>query len=226
MLAMADEAGNVMASLPGLADAARVTIPECEKALEKLSSPDAHSRSKEKEGRRIEDIDGGWNIINRNKYRDKASNRSEYFREYRRKERAAKGLFPQDGQEETTETAQSKQPRLIEPTEFAAYWNQHSSLPGIQNMNPSRVRQLKTRAKEATFAENWKAIIRKLSESTFHTGNNDREWKATVDWILKNDTNYMKILEMPDRKSQIAKALGKKETTLEDAIKLEKELGL
>jgi hypothetical protein len=235
MLAMADMEGNVMASLPGLADASRVTIPECEMALEKLSSPDLHSRSKEKDGRRIEDVDGGWNIINRNKYRDMQADRTEYFREYRRKERsknglAKKSLFREDEPKEQatsrTKPPQAKTEPEIGTAEFIAYWNQHGSLPNIQNMNPSRVRQLKTRKKEKVFFDNWKSIINKLSESTFHTGNNDRGWKATVDWILKNDTNYMKILEMPDRKSSVDIALGRTGKTLAEAEQLEKELGL
>ena len=69
MLAMADANGFVFASLPGLADVARVTADECREALACLSSPDLDSRSKEKEGRRIEGIDGGWFLINHEKYR-------------------------------------------------------------------------------------------------------------------------------------------------------------
>ena len=49
---------------------------------------------------------------------------------------------------------------------------------------------------EPVFADNWQAIIDKLSRSPFHTGQNDRAWQATVDWILKNSTNYVKILEI------------------------------
>jgi hypothetical protein len=119
-----------------------------------------------------------------------------------------------------------KASEVISSNEFAERWNQFDSLPAIQSMNQTRIRQLKTRAKESEFADNWKSIIRKLSESDFHTGNNDRGWKATVDWILKNDTNYMKILEMPDRKSSIDNALGRKPKTAAEVEQLEKELGL
>ena len=27
------------------------------------------------------------------------------------------------------------------------------------------------------------------------TGNNDRKWKADLDWLIKNDTNMLKVLE-------------------------------
>jgi hypothetical protein len=82
MLAKANRDGVVEASLPGLADASRVSIDECVAALKCLSSPDKYSRTKDFEGRRIEEIDGGWRIMNHAKYRAKmnADERREYFR--------------------------------------------------------------------------------------------------------------------------------------------------
>ena len=85
MLALADQNGNVEASIPGLADAARVSIEECQTALKKLSSPDPFSRSQEAEGRRIVAIEGGWHLVNHAKYAKKAKSRAEYFRQYRQK---------------------------------------------------------------------------------------------------------------------------------------------
>ena len=70
MLALADAHGEVHASVPGLAHAARVSLDGCRHALERLSSPDDESRSKEDGGRRIRAIDGGWFLINHEKYRD------------------------------------------------------------------------------------------------------------------------------------------------------------
>lgn len=86
MLAMADSQDCVAASVPGLADLARVSIEQCEDAIKKLMSPDPYSRTKDNEGRRIAEIDGGWMILNRNKYRElgAAEDRREYKREYMR----------------------------------------------------------------------------------------------------------------------------------------------
>lgn len=69
MLALSDKKGCVWASVPGLADAARVSLEECEEALVKLSSPDPYSRTQTAEGRRIEAIDGGWLLINHAKFK-------------------------------------------------------------------------------------------------------------------------------------------------------------
>lgn len=70
MLALADRRGRVMSSVPGLADASRVSIQECEEALAILKAPDPYSRTPEYEGRRIETCDGGWLLLNYQKYRE------------------------------------------------------------------------------------------------------------------------------------------------------------
>ena len=71
MLATADACGRVEGSIPGLAHIARVTVEECERALDRLMSPDPYSRTKDREGRRVEEIDGGWRILNYGKYRER-----------------------------------------------------------------------------------------------------------------------------------------------------------
>jgi hypothetical protein len=70
LLALSDKDGYVAGSIPGLADLARVSIAECEQALEKLQQADKYSRSPEHDGRRLEVVEGGWLILNRAKYRD------------------------------------------------------------------------------------------------------------------------------------------------------------
>lgn len=87
LLAMSDADGMVEGSIPGLAHLAGITIEECEMSLKKLSAPDKYSRTPDNEGRRIKSIDGGWMILNRAKYRDKDSPRTEYMREYMRERR-------------------------------------------------------------------------------------------------------------------------------------------
>lgn len=70
ILAMKDRDGVVAASVPGLARRAGVNVQQCEDALNKFLAPDKYSRTKEHEGRRIEAIDGGWYVLNHDKYRD------------------------------------------------------------------------------------------------------------------------------------------------------------
>ena len=70
MLAKADRLGRVHASVPGLAHLARVSLEECKSALATFQRPDPYSRTPDHEGRRIEPIDGGWLLLNYQKYRE------------------------------------------------------------------------------------------------------------------------------------------------------------
>lgn len=91
MLAMADSKGRVWASVPGLANRARVPVEDAQDAINRFLSPDPYSRTPDFDGRRIEPIDGGWRLLNHAKYRqirdDEAAKESK--RNYINKRRAA-----------------------------------------------------------------------------------------------------------------------------------------
>lgn len=70
MLVMADKDGFVEATVPGLAHFAGLSVQETLESLHVLLSPDEFSRTKAYEGRRVEEIEGGWLIFNHSKYRD------------------------------------------------------------------------------------------------------------------------------------------------------------
>jgi hypothetical protein len=70
MLAMADKRGRVFASIPGLANRARVALEATEQALNRFMEPDVYSRTADYDGRRIIPIDGGWMLLNYQKYRE------------------------------------------------------------------------------------------------------------------------------------------------------------
>ena len=73
LLAMADRDGVVEASIPGLARAAVVPVPDAEEAVRRLSEPDPYSRTPDHDGRRMEPVAGGWRLLNYGLYREKAS---------------------------------------------------------------------------------------------------------------------------------------------------------
>lgn len=103
LLAMADKDGIAEASLPGLAKIAGLSIAETEAGIKSLTSPDKYSRTKDFDGRRIEEIDGGWKVLNHPKYRAKMSvdERREYKRlkqqEYRAAAKSTKSTGGQSG---------------------------------------------------------------------------------------------------------------------------------
>lgn len=90
MLAMKDETGFVAVSRPGLIRAANITPEEFNTAIQTLESPDPDSRTDDYEGRRVARIEGGWVILNHEKYRLHDEKKKDYHREYMREWRAKK----------------------------------------------------------------------------------------------------------------------------------------
>jgi hypothetical protein len=101
LLSLANRTGFVSGSLPGIAHIARVAQDETEQALDKLSSPDPHSRTTDYEGRRIEPVQGGWQILNYSHYRNKDATAAERQKRYREKTLSGEGLIVGNQQSQT-----------------------------------------------------------------------------------------------------------------------------
>ncbi len=101
MLAIADADGIVGASIPGLASVSNVSVNAARSAVKTLLAPDADSRTKDFDGRRIEEIDGGWHILNYAKYRRMLS-------EDERREYKAKWIAEKRRQMSTVDTSRKK----------------------------------------------------------------------------------------------------------------------
>ena len=90
-LAEKDENGFVSGSRSGMIRVCNVTPEQFDNAIEILSSPDPDSKSIDFEGRRISKCDGGWVVLNSDKYKlpedVKKSNRNEYMKNYMREKR-------------------------------------------------------------------------------------------------------------------------------------------
>lgn len=70
LLAMCDATGCVRAAIPAIAKVVDVKTPRMVEIIELFCSPDPYSRTKDNDGRRLEEIDGGWQILNYGKYRE------------------------------------------------------------------------------------------------------------------------------------------------------------
>jgi hypothetical protein len=110
MLALRNQRHVVEGSIPGLADVARVSVDECRAAILKLESPDPDSRSKVHDGRRIVPVDGGWLIVNGEKYRRAMSldDRREYLRQKKAEERARVNKDVNTRQQKSTKSTQTE----------------------------------------------------------------------------------------------------------------------
>lgn len=118
MLAMANAAGEVHGSVPGLARRANLSMEETEAGLACFFAPDPYSRTKENEGRRIEQIDGGWLLLNHRKYAAmrNADERREYMRKYMRYYRSKSGVDDGDAVNTDVNTREQKLAKLAPPS--------------------------------------------------------------------------------------------------------------
>ena len=82
-----------------------------------------------------------------------------------------------------------------EAKKFTDLWNSRERLPRIRAMTGKRQKAFAVRMAEAQFSKNWQTIIQKAADSDFLCGDNDRGWKVDIEWLLKNDTNYVRVLE-------------------------------
>jgi len=110
MLASTDANGYVTGSIPGMAAIARMSLQEAEQSIAALCSPDPYSRSKELEGRRLIEADGGWLIVNYGKYRQRRDpeKRREQNREAKRRQREKKSGCQQDVSQCQPKSAQAE----------------------------------------------------------------------------------------------------------------------
>jgi hypothetical protein len=153
MLAMCDRNGDVHASIPGLARRAGVTITQCNAALACLESPDEYSRTKDHDGRRIAEIDGGWSLLNHGKYRALLS--AEERREYNRRKQAEYRAARKSGVNDMSMTVNDNEqcPHITE-AEAEAENKQQTNIGGCDEMlerkNPKRYA---THAEVAAYAK-------------------------------------------------------------------------
>ncbi len=76
-------------------------------------------------------------------------------------------------------------------------WNaaaeNHPKLSKVRKLTRARSMHLKARMEEPSFRDGWAGIIERAASSDFFC-DNGRAW-ATFDWLIKNDMNYVKVLE-------------------------------
>lgn len=69
-------------------------------------------------------------------------------------------------------------------------------LPKIKKLNKGRCNKIVIRLGEMDDGiRTMQDVFEKIALSPFLTGKNDRRWYADLDWIIKNDSNWVKIIE-------------------------------
>ena len=94
---------------------------------------------------------------------------------------------------ETIKDFMDKYPSWPHPEPYVDLWNLFATkyrLPTVQAINETRKRKIEIRSKEPQFK--FYDILMAMGKSPFLTGDG---WKVSFDWLIENDTNYLKTLE-------------------------------
>ena len=78
--------------------------------------------------------------------------------------------------------------------DWNSFCDKNPILSKIKEMSNKRRRFLKNRFSKESFKD-FAGILKAIQNQPFCLGKNDREWKISFDWLINNDTNYLKVLE-------------------------------
>lgn len=88
ILMMKGKDGIIQSSLPGLADAAKISPDECRAALATFLAPDPDDSSLVDEGRKLRVIPGGWQVVNHDLYRFSTPEKRAFWAAQKAEQRA------------------------------------------------------------------------------------------------------------------------------------------
>ena len=95
--------------------------------------------------------------------------------------------------------SKNKKENHIDYAWFMMEWNkitECSSLSSLIDLSIDRRSKIKTRCtKNKKFKELFQRVLEKIPSVPFLNGENDRNWRVDFDFIVKNDSNALKILE-------------------------------
>lgn len=161
----------------------------------------------------VEIVDGVITIPNWGKHQnlDQLESKKEYMRnymkEYREKQKALTSGKPScktnsksnvseaDKEEEIEEDIEIE--RDIERIDYngiCSLFNEICvSYPSVRSLSEARKKAIKARLKTYSM-DDFRTLFEKAEASSFLKGNNNRNWSATFDWLIK-DSNMAKVLD-------------------------------
>lgn len=81
--------------------------------------------------------------------------------------------------------------------DFVSLWVEEAGdrLGKPRGVSRTRRAHIKARLSENPDLEYWRQVFKNVAASDFCNGHNDRGWKASIDWVIRNDENHLKISE-------------------------------
>jgi hypothetical protein len=142
-------------------------------------------------------------------FRPETQTETEAYSETETKTEKGRGAAPLphpslalSGTEDPTETETDQPPQKADQRhspsvavkEVFDAWNALEAFHKCLVLSDKRRRHLEARVRNGFFAQNWRAALRKIEASDFCRGQNDRGWKANLDWFITPDA-VAKIME-------------------------------
>lgn len=86
---------------------------------------------------------------------------------------------------------------LPSPEQVQEAWNTICSptLPRMILLNDDRKRKILARCKRLEVLEKWETLFRRMLNQPFLCGQTGKKWRATLDWVIANDTNWARVME-------------------------------
>lgn len=99
-----------------------------------------------------------------------------------------------------TKTKKEQDPNItsLSVQDLVNGWNTICATEGFskcEKITVARRDKILLRIKESPEEKYWEDVFNKIIESPFLRGDNDRKWRANIDWIVENETNSMKVYE-------------------------------
>lgn len=219
LLAIADLDGTVIGTDIAIARRLNVLLEDFEASMKVLMAPDKESNNQDFEGRRIIPSQGerGYFLTGYQRYRSLKSEdeRREYMRVYMNNKRHKDKELQENVNSVNSELAQlthteantankHKQEEEVfkdSINHLISIWNQKMDSKCLRVTTKRRV-AIGQRLSDAFFCDNWIDSLDRVAASPFCGGQNERGWKADIDWFLKPDS-VTKIMEGKyDKKSR------------------------
>ena len=121
-------------------------------------------------------------------------------------------LHPESSVRETSEEREGPDgPTPLTIEDIIGGWNEvvvPLGLPKILGLSNERRVKLLARLREHSDFDWWQAIFNRISRSKFLQGDNPRGWVCTFDFLIKNDSNALKIYEGQYENAERSKSNG------------------
>jgi uncharacterized protein YdaU (DUF1376 family) len=90
-----------------------------------------------------------------------------------------------------TEGLPVEKPEKLVPADIIDCWNHYTEntpLPEALALSPGREKHIRARLEDDFFVANFEQAIIRITRSGFCLGQNDRRWKADIDWLIRPET--------------------------------------